>query len=149
MECKNCFANASIKNGKVRGKQRFQCKMCGYNFVEGDSRIRQATLIKRAFAVILYALGKASYGFIAKLFGVTPPAVLKWLKKEAAVIREPGISATIRNIEFDEMWHFIQSKKTRNGSSKQWIVIEGELLDGLSAIVMLKPSEDCMIKSNI
>lgn len=81
MECKNCSANTSIKNGKVRGKQRFQCKMCGYNFVEGDRRIRQETLIKRAFAVILYALGKASYGFIAKLFGVTPPAVLKWLKK--------------------------------------------------------------------
>ena len=149
MQCKNCSANAIIKNGKVRSKQRFQCKMCGYNFVEGDSRIKQETLIKRAFAVILYALGKASYGFIAKLFGVTPPAVLKWLKKEAAVMKEPGIRATIRNIEFDEMWHFIQSKKTKNGSSKQWIVIQGELLDGLSAIVMLKPSEGCMIKSSI
>lgn len=132
----------------MRGKQRFQCKMCGYNFVEGDRRIRQETLIKRAFAVILYSLGKASYGFIAKLFGVTPPAVLKWLKKESAVIKELGISGEIRNIEFDEMWHFIQSKKTKNGSSKQWIVIQGEPLDGLSAIVMLKPSADCMIKSS-
>lgn len=52
-------------------------------------------------------------------------------------MEKPKISAKIRNIEFDEMWHFIQSKKTKNGSSKQWIVIEGELLDGLSAIVRL------------
>jgi transposase-like protein len=149
MQCKNCSENKIVKNGNVRGKQRFKCQTCGYNFVEGDGRVKHETLIKRAFAVILYALGKASYGFIAKLFGVTRAAVFKWLKKEAALMEKPKISAEIRNIEFDEMWHFIQSKKTKNGSSKQWIVIEGELLHGLSAIVMLKPSEDCMIKSSI
>ena len=148
MECKNCSENKIIKNGNARGKQRFKCKICGYNFVQGDRRVKHETSIKRAFAVILYALGKASYGFIAKLFGVTRGAVFRWLKKEAALIEKPKISAQIRNIEFDEMWHFIQSKKTKNGSSKRWIVIEGELLDGLSAIVMLKPSEDCMTNSN-
>ncbi|AVP88031.1 hypothetical protein phytr_11170 [Candidatus Phycorickettsia trachydisci] len=111
MQCKNCSENKIVKNGNVRGKQRFKCKICGYNFVEGDGRIRYATSIKRAFAVILYALGKASYGFIAKLFGVTSPAVLRWIKKEATTIQEPRINSTIRNIEFDEMWHFIQSKK--------------------------------------
>jgi hypothetical protein len=38
-------------------------------------RVKEDTAIKRAFAVILYSLGKSSYGFIATLFAVTRPAV--------------------------------------------------------------------------
>ena len=60
----------------ARGHQRYKCKECGYNFVVGDGRVDPNAAVKRAFAVILYSLGKGSYGFIAKLFGVTPPAVL-------------------------------------------------------------------------
>jgi len=146
MHCKNCTASKFVKNGNVRSKQRYKCKLCGYNFVEGDSRVKYETSIKRAFAVILYAIGKSSYGFIARLFGVTSPAVMKWLKKEALSIDEPVVDASIRNIEFDEMWTFIQSKKTKKGSSKPWIVMQGELLPGLSAIVMLKPSEGYITK---
>jgi transposase len=146
MNCKNCLTTSIVKNGIVRNKQRYKCKECGYNFVEGDGRVKEETSIKRAFAVILYSMGKASYGFIAKLFGVTSPAVMKWLKKEAKMIGEPVVENTIKAIEFDEMWHFIQSKKTKNGSSKPWIVIEGEPLPGLSAIVMLKLSEDFTTK---
>ena len=63
--------------------------------------------------------------------------------------KKPEISSIIQEIEFDEMWHFIGSKKTKNGSSKRWIVAEGELLPGLQAIVMLKPSKGSMKKSVI
>ncbi|MGL6144963.1 MAG: hypothetical protein ACRC0D_00625 [Macrococcoides caseolyticum] len=61
----------------------------------------------------------------------------------------PKISEGIKEIEFDEMWHFVQSKKTRDGSSKPWIGAQGELLPGLLAIVMLKPLRDSTRKSNI
>jgi hypothetical protein len=73
--------------------------------------MKAETAVKRALAVILYALGKSSYGFIAKLFGVTPPAVQKWLQREADLLDEPEIPGTIREMDFDEMWHFIGSKK--------------------------------------
>ncbi len=62
--------------------------------------------------------------------------------------KEPQISSTIQEIEFDEMWHFIGSKKTKSGSSRPWIVLQGELLPGLQAVVMLQPSEGFTIKSN-
>ena len=74
---KNCHEAHTVKNRCVRNKQRYQGKDCGYNFVVGDDRMKAETAVKRAFSVILYALGKTSYGFIAKLFGVTPPAVPK------------------------------------------------------------------------
>ena len=149
LNCKNCEEKQVVKNGIVRQQQRYRCKSCGYNFVLGDKRVKMETAVKRAFAVILYALGKSSYGFIAKLFGVTPPAVQKWLKQEAEILIEPEISAEITEMEFDEMWHFVGSKKTKNGLSKPWIVLHGELWPGLSAVVMLQPSNGSTTRSNI
>jgi hypothetical protein len=146
--CKQCDGKDFVKNGFVRGQQRYRCKSCGLNFVVGDKRVKEDTAIKRAFAVILYSLGKSSYGFIAKLFGVTRPAVQKWLRREADLLGTPEIPATIEEMEFDEMWHFIGSKKTNSGSSRPWIVLHGELSPGFSAVVMLQPSSGSTTKSN-
>jgi transposase len=116
--CKNWVHGGIVRKGKVRGKQRYKCKECGYNFVDGDERRDPQGAVKRAFAVILYAVGKGSYGFIARLFGVTPPAVLKWIRQEAAGLPAPEVSGAIREMEFDEMWHFIHSKKTGKRNSQ-------------------------------
>jgi hypothetical protein len=45
---------------------------------------------------------------------------LKWIRHEAATLPEPGVSGSIREMEFDEMWHFIGSKKTKDGPSRRW-----------------------------
>ena len=139
--CKQCQSSIVTKNGFVRSKQRYRCKMCGYNFVEGDERTNPQTTIKRAFAVILYSLAKASYGTIGKLFNVSPSTVQKWLAKEAALLTEPEIPINTRELEFDEMWHFIGSKKTKDGFTKQFLVKQAEPLPGLSVVVMLIPSD--------
>ena len=78
--CKRCTSQEIRKSGHIREQQRYKCKNCSLNFVMGDRRIKPLSSVKRAFAVILYSIGKASYGFIAKLFGVTRSAVLKWLR---------------------------------------------------------------------
>ena len=57
------------------------------NFVLGDKRIKPDTAVKRAFGVILYTLGKSSYGFIAKLFGVTPRALISNIEIIQALIK--------------------------------------------------------------
>ena len=60
----------------------------------------------------------------------------------------PEITEDIKEIEFDEMWHFIGSKKTKNGSSRQWIEKQEKLLPGLQVTVMLKLSKNCINKLN-
>jgi transposase-like protein len=144
--CKRCQSKEIIKNGHVRGQIRYRCKSCGLNFIEGDRRVKESVAVKKALAVILYSLGKASFGMLAKIFGHSRSLTYRWIAEEAAKLSEPNISGEIKEIEFDEMWHFIQSKKTKNGSSKQWIVAQGELLPGLSAIVMLQPLGDSTTK---
>ena len=73
---------------------------------------------------------------------------MNWVKKASAETKMPKITEDIKDIEFDEMWHFVGSKKTKNGSSKQWIVKQERLLPGLQVIVMLKPSKNYTAKSN-
>ncbi|AEE87509.1 hypothetical protein FNFX1_1123 [Francisella cf. novicida Fx1] len=59
----------------------------------------------------MYSLGKYSYGFIAKLFGVRMNTIQNWLEQESDLLKDPAIEDNISEIEFDEMWHFIGSKK--------------------------------------
>ena len=73
---------------------------------------------------------------------------MNWVKKASAEVKMPKITEDIEEIEFDEMWHFIGQKKTKNGSSKQWIVKQEKLLPGLRVTVILQPSKTCTIKSN-
>jgi hypothetical protein len=55
----------------------------------------------------------------------------------------------IREMEFDEMWHFVGSKKTSFGPSKPLTAASGELRPGCSVIVILQHSNDSAIKLNI
>jgi len=144
--CKNCKSELVVKNGFVRGKQRFLCKNCGLNFVEGDSRTNEKIAAKKAMCVILYSLGKASFNMLAHVFDSWPSLVYRWIMEAGAKLPESDVSGEIRQMEFDEMWHFIRSKKENFGSSRQLTVAHGELWPGCSAIVILQPSGACIRK---
>jgi len=61
---------------------------------------------------------------------------------------EPEISGEIKQMEFDEMWHFIGNKKTSFGSSKPLTVAAGEPWPGCWVIVILQHLSDSTKKSN-
>jgi len=44
----------------------------------------------------MYSTGKASYGFIAKLFNVSRTAVLKWIRNIGGKIAEPKIDGELK-----------------------------------------------------
>ena len=148
IKCKRCESTDIIKNGFVRHTQRYKCKACTLNFVVGDKRTNHTVAIKKALCVILYSLGKASFRMLGKLLGVSHTLTYRWIVQAMEKVREPIVSGDIKEMEFDEMWRFVGSKKIKNGSSKRWIVAAGELLPGLSAIVMLQPLENFITKSN-
>lgn len=146
--CKRCGCERSVKNGKVRGKVRYKCKECGLNFVEGDGRVNESLVVKKALAVILYALGKASFNMLGNIFGHSPSLLYRWIVEAMAKLPEPEVPGDIKEMEFDEMWHFIGSKKTNSGSSRRWIVAQGELLPGWSAVVMLQRLDGSTTRSS-
>ena len=140
--CKNCKSEKTVKNGIVRNKQRYKCKECGYNFVEGDNRTNEKIAAKKALCVLLYSLGKASFNGLARIFDTWPSLVYRWIVEAGAKLPDETVPGDIKEMEFDEMWHFIGSKKENFGSSRPLIVADGELWPGFSVVVILKPSED-------
>jgi transposase-like protein len=138
--CPKCSYPQVSKNGHVQLVQRWKCRRraCGYEFTRTIPRGEPAT--KRALALLLYSMGRASYGIIARLLKVSRPTVYRWVRQHAEQLPEPTIPLEITEIEFDEMWHYIGSKKTPGGSGKPWTVVHGELSPGSSVVVMLAPS---------
>src|SRR5215207_10182299 len=95
----------------AHGRQRYRCKACGRSFTATPPRGKPPAM--KALAVLLYALGNVSKGMIAKLLGVSHVAVYKWIRAagEAAPLPEAAPSSGI--VQIDEMWHFVDGKKTR------------------------------------
>ena len=144
--CKNCKSKNVVKNGTARGKQRHKCKECGYNFVVGDGRTNERIAAKKAMCVVLYSLGKGSFNMLAHIFGTWPSLVFRWIAEAGGKLPEQDVPGAIKQMEFDEMWHFVGSKKLSFGSSKPLTVAHGELWSGCSAVVILQHSEGSTTK---
>ena len=113
--CPKCQSREVVKNGKVQEKQRHKCKSCSLQFTRLTPRGRPAQ--EKAMAVTLYTLG-LSIRAIARLIGVSPTAVLKWIKTFAKTHYEKPAPGDAILVELDEMWHYIKSKKTSYGYGK-------------------------------
>jgi transposase len=100
-------------------KQRYKCKDCGYNFVIGNAHSSPKKQAKKALVVILYALGKGSYTMLAKIFGVSNGTIHNWVVEAAKALPEPTVPDDIKEIEYDEMWHFVGKKNESCGLSRQ------------------------------
>jgi len=149
MQCKKCNSVKYVKSGTVNDKQRYRCKECGCHFTEGDGRAKEATAVKKALAVLLYATARTSFRRIGKILGVDHSLVYRWIRGVSESLPEPIVSNEITEVKLDEMWHFIKDKKMANsGLSKQLTVVRGEPLHGLQAIVILKQS-DCFTKNSL
>src|SRR5689334_2225584 len=73
LRCKGCGSEEHVKNGLMRGKQRYRCKACGLNFT--DTPPRDLPLRVKVTAVLLYLSG-LSMNRTAKLLGVSTPSVM-------------------------------------------------------------------------
>jgi len=64
----------------------------------------------------MYTKGKNSYRMIGEILKIDHTQVCKWIRAYGESMEEPKVSEAVEEIEFDEMWHYIGSKKTKSGS---------------------------------
>jgi transposase len=137
LRCKGCGSEAHIKNGFMRGKQRYRCKACGLNFT--DTPPRGLPLALKATAVLLYVSG-LSMNRTAKLLGVSTPTIQAWIEQFAKVYaQKPAPEGRALVIELDEMWHYVKKSRTSSGSGRLGIVLQGGWWIGNAAVVTLPP----------
>ena len=143
--CKKCGSEQAVKNGVIANKQRYRCKKCGCNFRQGDNRTNEKIAAKKALCVLLYTMAKGSYRMIGRILRIDHTLVYRWIRSFGESLPEPEVLGEIKQMEFDEMWHYIGSKKENFRSAKPLTVIQGEPWPGCSAVVIVQPSEGSMI----
>ncbi len=132
--CKKCGSTQYVKNGFVKDKtrntqkQRYQCKDCGCQFT--DTPPRGVNPVLRALCLFLYAHCGVSQNKLAQLAQVSPPAVLKWIKAAGRALQPIETTAESDIVCLDEMWHFVNGKKTKFGSGAPWTVCHVQFADG-------------------
>jgi len=122
LKCKNCASVNSVKNGFVEGVQRYKCKGCGYNYIQGDKR-QKYTSSDRLKVLKLY-LENCGIRTIERLTGVRNSQISKWILEAADSIRKE-LSLHQNNIksvedisvlEIDELCTYIKKDQKMEGN---------------------------------
>ncbi|MDR1112965.1 MAG: IS1 family transposase [Bacteroidales bacterium] len=110
MKCPKCSCGKSIKFGIIKGKQRYKCKKCGYNYtVALKSTMKPKSLKKKALYLYLEGMGFRSIG---RILGVSNVSVLNWIKSFGKEIERLAVEdQKIKVVEVDEIYSYIVSKK--------------------------------------
>ena len=127
-ECHHCGSKNTIKNGSSHGKPRYKCKICKRGF--GDIQPKFSRINKQR-AVFAYFRGLSIRG-VADVFGASPPAVLKWIRKfhkECQGKLEQAKQSLQNNekpdiIELDEVYTCV--KKSKDGLLYGQLILENK-----------------------
>jgi len=113
MECPKCKSKSSVKDGIVKGRQRYLCKECKYRYTV-EYRGKPNSLKKLALQLYLEGLGFRS---ISRILKVSNVSVLNWIKSFGKQIEEyKRVEGNLEIIEMDELHTYIGEKKTIAGS---------------------------------
>ena len=116
MYCPKCKSEKKIKSGKIKEKQRYQCKDCACNYTQ--SYRHGYDLQKKLMALKLYLEGNGFRGS-GRILGVSNVTVLNWIRDFGKSVKEyvlKNMPNDIRDIDVVEMdvSGILQSKKTRS-----------------------------------
>ncbi len=118
MNCPNCHSNKIRKNGHRRGKQNYQCKECGRQFITQPSTVGYPSSVKEN-CLKMYVNGMG-FRAIERVVGVNHNTVIRWVRNSAvpkatasrvALPNAPEVSEIPEITEIDELQTFVGKKK--------------------------------------
>ena len=105
-KCPKCGFTKIVKNGKVFGKQRYQCKKCCYQFTKMAPAGKPMFLKLAVHSLYLSGLSMRE---IAMLTGVTAQSVSRWIRKwHPAYMNEIGSKTKINAIQGNQLKQFLK-----------------------------------------
>jgi len=118
MNCPKCQTIDPIKDGVVKGRQRYFCKPCKYHFTV-QHRGKPPEIKRAALELYLEGLGFRS---IERFLNVSNVAVMNWVKEYGKKIESlKKAEGSIDVVEMDEMHSYVSGKKTIAGYG--WLLI--------------------------
>ena len=114
MICPRCQGSNLRRSGPKDGAQRYQCRDCGRYCTDKPPRFSAHT---KAKALDMY-LNNVGIRKIARFVEASPAGVLRWIRKEHAVLQarlaQAGSAETAQPdvIEMDEIYTFVQKNSS-------------------------------------
>ena len=107
--CPWCQSAHYVKNGFSSGRQRYLCRRCGKNFsVYKKGKSLESKYLTRALQLYLEGVG---FRAIERILGVGHVTVMYWVRKYGLKVPVASPVAQVRQVEMDELFHFIHQKK--------------------------------------
>jgi transposase-like protein len=129
MDCPKCKSSHHVKDGVVRGRQRYKCKGCHYHYtVERKSDVKTPEIRRLALELYLEGLGFRSIGRILKISYGT---VYVWVKEWSSQVSFPRRENHIETIDLKKMLAYIESKKTTSSGYGLMLI---DLKDNISLL---------------
>ena len=112
MRCPNCKAeNKQHKDGFTNaGSQRYRCQKCGTRYTP-EKKVHGHPKEVRELAIRMYADG-LNFRQIGRHLQVSHTTVMRWVKEHAEKLPEAPVPEEAYTVEMDELYTFIEEKKT-------------------------------------
>ena len=135
IECKRCGSDETVKNGTVRGKQRYLCKQCGCHFVEGDQRENKDSHFLKTLCKLFQALGIKNYRTIGKYLKRDTALIFRWMNEESFKhkCRYPDYSTECYDV--NRLFEEIKQSGMENGNP---MFIADNIIDDLYVAVIVQ-----------
>jgi hypothetical protein len=145
MNCPKCESERKVKNGTIKGVQKYKCKACNYSYsVMIKSTAKPLSVKRKALQLYLEGLGFRSIG---RILDVSNVSVLNWIRSFGEQVKAlQKITEEIKIVELDEMHSYIGQKKTTAGSGLLLIELGENSSTSLLVTEAVKPLKNCGIK---
>ncbi|MBR8839474.1 MAG: IS1 family transposase [Stigonema ocellatum SAG 48.90 = DSM 106950] len=111
MNCPKCGTNEIRKNGHRRGKQNYQCKNCGRQFLECYSEVGYSKKVKES-CLNMYLNGNG-FRAIERITKVNHNTVIRWVRQAVRQLPENNHNSVPLVAQLDELQTFIGQKKNK------------------------------------
>ena len=112
MNCPKCNSEHHVKNGKIKGVQRYRCKKCGYNYTTERRSNEKPTSVKRQ-VLHLYLEGM-THGAISRLLNESYQNVKNWIEKYGEEFNRIKSEGEISEIQVTEIQKQIRKGVTQS-----------------------------------
>ena len=117
--CPRCSSLNIKKNGKTANrKQRYLCKDCGRQFITRYTYRGCQRALREL--IVPMALNSSGVRDTARVLRISTNTVLQTIRAAAAQVAEPTPPRRVKDLEIDEFWSFIQSKKQQHWCWYGW-----------------------------
>jgi transposase-like protein len=126
--CPQCKANSIVKNGMIKNRQRFLCKICNYQFTFHDKnapKIKNASLKRRALHLLLEGIALRE---IARMLQIAPSTLSNWKKQwNKSYIKFLIRKTSPVELDYKNSIHYLEKRRSHQAYNILWIDMETDV----------------------